>query len=58
MDLAGGVTPLIVDSDGVLTVPVGIITNVCAVPTVSLQELVSFFFSFFLTARDLRRVGG
>lgn len=44
MELAGEVRPLIVGRDGVLTVPVGIIINVCAAPTVSLQELVSWFF--------------
>ena len=57
VELAGEVRPLIVGRDGVLTVPVGIIINVCAAPTVSLQELVSCFF-FFTMRADLRRIGG
>lgn len=47
--------PLIVGSDGELTVPVGIIINVSAAPTVTLRELVS---QIFTMRADLTSIGG
>lgn len=47
MELATHVWPPLASGDEVPTVPVGVIINVCAAPTVSLQELVSWLFFFF-----------
>lgn len=58
MELATHVWPPLASGDEVPTVPVGVIINVCAAPTVSLQELVSWLFFFFATRTDLRRIGG